>query len=56
MKERERKRVCEAFNTIEQRLADETIESWRAQMPDFWDQLDGLREFLEGKKMICPEN
>ena len=55
MKERERKRVCELFNVIEQRLADETIESWKAQLPDFWEQLDGLREFLEVKKMICPE-
>ena len=55
MKEREREKVCEAFNVIEQRLASETIESWKANMPDFWDQLGGLREFFEVKKMICQE-
>jgi len=48
--------VCKAFNRIEQRLAKETLESWKANMPDFWDQLNGLREFLEVKNMICPEN
>jgi hypothetical protein len=55
LREREQKRVCEVFNRIERRLARETIESWKAQLPDFWDQLEGLREFLEVKKMICPE-
>jgi hypothetical protein len=55
LKERERKRICRAFNNIERRLAKETIEAWKANMPDFWDQLYGLKEFLEVRNMICPE-
>jgi hypothetical protein len=55
LKERELKSVCESFNVIEQALADDTIQSWEGRLPDFWDQLNGLREFLEVKKMICPE-